>query len=274
VLWHAAFQRFWQAVATHVGLGDHGATLALFAQGETARHLLRWNRALDRALLEETVLALVQWLREERGGADHVRLLYRRLARAAYRQPARSDATMATRIEDAAAALLAERGHAGVTFRAVATRAGLTLGQAIHHGGTKSDLLRAGLHRLYEREALLGNREVFMAQAFPAVTLFEQMLETVLAGRPAMLAAYDEVELAIYNGPEMHDMRGLVRSMEDPSGTWVLTQITGDPHPPASLVAAFAAVVRGIGHLAAATGRDEAALSARAGLRPFLKLSG
>lgn len=258
--WQAAWDDFWTALAQTIGLGDHAAAIACFAAGESARHLLVWNPALDRALLEETTAALVLWLRERRLGADPVRAVHQQLAFDGYDRPAprpvsRNDALTA-QIEQAAAELLAERGHAGVTFRAVAARAGVTLGKVIHVCGTKSELLRSALHQLYVREALRGDRAGFVAQSMPAEALFARLLGTVLAGSQPVLRAYDEIERAIYNGGEYADLRGVVRSMEDPSGTWALQQLLGGQSPPAALVAVFSAIIRGIGFGVAQHGGD------------------
>jgi AcrR family transcriptional regulator len=157
---------------------------------------------------------------------------------------------MAIRIEQAAADLLAAKGHSGVTFRAVAARGGVTLGKVIHLCGAKSELLRRALHRLYEREALGGDREQFMARSFPPQVMLDYLLAAIIAGDQPVLRAYDEIECAIYNGDEYAALRGVVRSMEDPSGAWTLEQMLAGAKPPGSLVAAFSAVIRGVGYQA------------------------
>jgi AcrR family transcriptional regulator len=245
--WQSAWENFWTRLAASIGLGDHAATLAAFAAGESARHLLVWNPPLDRALLEETATALVLWLTERRFAPDPVRASHQRLAREGYARPApRHDDALAATIQEAAADLLAEQGHAGVTFRAVAARAGVTLGKVIHLCGTKSELLRGALHRLYEREALGGDRAEFEAQRLAPEVVLALLLEAVLSGQQPVLHAYDEIERAICNGTEHSDLRGVVRSMEDPSGTWALKQMLGGHVPPGALVAAFSAIIRGI----------------------------
>lgn len=269
--WERAEQAFWTRLAGILGLGDHAATIACFARGEAARHLLVWSPPLDRALLEETAAALVTWLAERRLAPETVRPLHRALARRGYSEPVPGSAPEIAGIAAAAADLLAEQGHAGVTFRAVAARAEVTLGKVIHVVGTKARLLALALHRLYEREALGDAREEVMARTIPPQDMLGQVLEAVLGGSQPVLRAYDEIELAICNGPEFHPLRGVVRSMEDPSGAWTLTQMLGGTVPPASLVAAFSAVIRGIGFGArhAGPGADLAA-RARSALAPFL----
>lgn len=269
--WQAVQAAFWEQLAERIGLGPHAPTIACFAMGESARHLLDWTPAIDRALLDETVAALVLWLREGRLGGDAVRHEHRALARADYREPPALTGPVIATIADAAAALLAEQGHAGVTFRAVAARAGVTLGTVIHQCGSKSELLRRALHRLYEVEALGDRRAQFETQTVPPALMREQVLAAALGGDQPLLRAYDEIELAIYNGDEFAPLRGVVRSMEDPSGDWTLRQLMDGTVPPASLVAAFSAVVRGIGFHAQHEAARGSGLEqmARAAVSPF-----
>jgi AcrR family transcriptional regulator len=270
--WQAAWDGFWAQVAARLGLGEHADALACFAAGEAARHLLVWNPPLERALLEETALSLTRWLRERRYARDEVRPLYRTLADRGYEAPEPApDAATAT-IAEAAAALLAESGHAGVTFRAVAARAGVTLGKVVHVQGSKSALLHAALHALYEREALGGDLEWFVSQQLPPEVVLAELLAAVLRGDQPVLAAYDEIERAIYNGGEYAGLRAMVRAMDDPSGTWALRQMLGGIETPASLVAVFSAIIRGIGYRARHSGSAERDLEAgaRAALRPFV----
>ncbi|MCL9998097.1 MAG: hypothetical protein NBV68_01830 [Erythrobacter sp.] len=271
--WERSHRQFWTGIAEVIGLGAHAETIACYAHGEAARHLLVWNPVIDRALLEETTTALVTWLAARRFGEEGARTAHRALARAGYREPPPSATGERAVIAGAAADLLAAQGHAGVTFRAVAARAGVTLGKVVHLVGTKSELLALALHRLYEREALGGDPEQFQAQRFAPHAMLAIMLDAVLAGSQPVLAAYDEIERAIYNGADHAPLRGLVRAMEDPSGTWALTQLLGgEEAPPASLVAAFSAILRGVGHRAAhaADPPETLRVAAEAALRPFL----
>lgn len=272
--WQAAWDDFWEQLARILGLEAHAATLALFAEGESARHLMIWNPVLDRALLEETVTALLLWLEERQFGPEDIRLRHRELARSAYDRPPSPNDGMARMIAEAAADLLVQDGHAGVTFRAVARRAGVTLGSVIQHCGTKGELLRGALHRLYVREAMGGGQEFLSAQAYPPAEMLALLLTSIVSGSQPVLKAYDEIELAIYNGSDFSALRGVVRSMEDPSGTWALQQMLGGAVPPTSLVAAFSAIIRGIG-FRASLGEPEAQMidaAARGALMPFLSV--
>lgn len=248
--WH----EFWSNLAALLGLERHAATLALFADGESARHLLAWDPLLDHLLLEETVRALLAWLEHGRCGEDTARLEHRRLALAGYASPQRPRDAAEAAIDAAAAALFSEAGHAGLTFRALAQRAGVTLGTIITHCGTRSELLHRALHHLYEVEAEGGGPDGLAAIAVPSEVMIKELLVAVGQGDQAVLRAYDEIELAIYSDPKFDRLSGVVRSMEDPIGTWSLAQITGVNTPPASLVAAYSATVRGIGFMAGLAG--------------------
>lgn len=270
--WQGAWDGFWREVAQRIGLASHSDALACFAAGEASRHLLVWNPPLDRSLLEETAAAIISWLCRRQIDPDPVRSAFRVLAHHGYDAPAPLHDARAEPITDAAAALLAEAGHTGVTFRAVAARAGVTLGKVIHVHGTKSALLHAALHRLYQREAVGDAVEQRLTLQFPPEVMLAYLLEAVLGGRQPVLAAYDEIERAIYNGEEYQPLRGLIRSMADPTGTWALQQMLGGVQPSASLVAAFSAIIRGIGYRASHLGLDERDIrpGAEAALRPFL----
>ena len=273
--WQAAWESFWLRLSDGLGLGEAGETLAAFAAGEAARHLLVWNPALDRALLEETTSALVIWLRERRLVPDSVRPVHRSLAGRAYDAPAMQDSALARRMATAAGLLLAEKGHAGVTFRAVAAAAGVTLGRVIHVFGNKSGLLHAALHSLYQREAMGGDRAALLAQNFAPEVMQAHLLDAILGGQQPVLNAYDEIERAIYNGPDHAALRGLVRSMDDPSGTWALQQMLGGEVPSAGLVAAFSAIIRGIGFRVVHKGclQDDLRSYAVMALQPFMTRS-
>ena len=270
--WQAAWDSFWLRLADGLGLGEMAQLLAAFAAGEAARHLLVWNPALDRALLEETVAALVIWLREGRLAPDYVRPVHSALARRAYDAPAMPDSALAVRMAAAAGMLLAEQGHAGVTFRAVAAAAGVTLGKVIHVFGTKSGLLHAALHSLYQREALGGDLGALLAQSFAPEVMLDHLLQAILGGQHPVLKAYDEIEQAIYNGPDYAALRGMVRSMDDPSGTWALQQMLGGLEPPAALVAACSAIIRGVGYRVVYGGysQDELRAYALIAMKPFI----
>jgi AcrR family transcriptional regulator len=71
-------------------------------------------------------------------------------------RPANTDpAETRARIREGAAALFAELGLAGASMRAVAARAGVTIGTVHHHFGDKEGLYRACVEAMYDELALL-----------------------------------------------------------------------------------------------------------------------
>lgn len=269
--WHTAWGAFWSQCAAIIGLGEHSAVLANFALGESARHLLTWNAALDAALLEETVGALVLWLRQRRVATDTIRNTHQRIALTRYGHPMPPNDVFADAIGAAASELLCEEGHSGVTFRAVAARARVTFGKVVHVYGTKSRLLHGALHRLYEREALGGDLDWLLAQKIAPETMLTQLIDAVLDDNQPVLRAYDEIERAIYNGSEYLALRGVMRAMDDPSGTWALEQLRGGAQVSGSLVAAFSSTIRGVGFMVSDAGLSQAMLqtTAREALTSF-----
>nr|WP_237437777.1 helix-turn-helix domain-containing protein [Altericroceibacterium endophyticum] len=176
-----------------------------------------------------------------------------------------------TSFSDAAANLLAREGRSGVTFRAVAKEANSTLGVVSHHFGSKSNLLREALCRLYEREAMTGDREAQFKQEIAPSIMLDEIVAAIAIGTHPVLYAYDEIELAIYNDPEFIDLRAAVRCMDDPSGTWAVKNLLGGQQPSQALVAAISSVCRGAGHLIATGVRpaDNSNALIRSALTPF-----
>lgn len=146
--WDQIWAQFWAEAVTRFALG-HGAlvTQRVF-ENESFLHMIRWRRLVDRAALDETARALAAWLT----GAAMPAAPWREYAREeALRSmptlPDRDD--VAARIVDSAAGIIDKEGLARLTHRAVAERAGLTLGTISHKFRTKSALLEAAFEGLY-----------------------------------------------------------------------------------------------------------------------------
>lgn len=65
--------------------------------------------------------------------------------------PSERDLTVKNRIIDAAADIISETGTADATHRAIAARAGASLSSMTYHFGSRADLVREGLLRVFER---------------------------------------------------------------------------------------------------------------------------
>jgi AcrR family transcriptional regulator len=145
-MWHA----FWQRLCSQVGQPAVWELIALFFDGESFLHLMRWRRAIDRPALEETCAAWTRWLRGEVVEEGPLRRLAREQALCAMPDTGHVDGPAAA-IAGAAADILEKSGVAGLTHRAVAVQAGLTLGTVSHKFRTSADLVRAAYEACYAR---------------------------------------------------------------------------------------------------------------------------
>lgn len=247
--WHFAWADFWSELSETLGMRAQSGVIAAFADGEACRHLLQWKPLLDTNLLYETAGSLISWLCEGKVADDACRLAYRKSVSRCFGSLVTDADCNASEFGHAAAKLLAREGRSGVTFRAVAEEAGSTLGAVSHHFGSKADLLRTALYLLYKQEAMPVMREELAQHQVPPATMLAQSVSAMAGGTQPVLRAYDEIELAIYNDAAFEGLRAAVRCMNDPSGTWALTQMLGGRVPSQSLVAAYSSVCRGAGHL-------------------------
>ncbi|WP_133305229.1 helix-turn-helix domain-containing protein [Tsuneonella suprasediminis] len=269
--WDEAWIDFWARIGECLGMTVHARTLAAFADGEACRHLLSWKPVLDKCLLQETALALTSWLDTNRIAGDSCRMAYRAGLTSDFAKLNDDREIQFSLFGNAAADLLARKGRSGVTFRAVAMEANSTLGAVSHHFGNKSNLLREALYRLYERETMTGDRGALFKREIPPSIMLDQIITGIVTDNHPILAAYDEIELAIYNDPDFIDLGTAARCLDDPSGTWALKNLLGGQQPSQSLVAAFSSVCRGAGHLIATGARhaDNSDAFVRSALSPF-----
>lgn len=146
--WTALWQRFWQRTCARFGLGDAAAMVHYFFEGEGYLHLMPWNRAADRAALDEAARAWVGWLT---GRICREAPWRRELVSQARQLSAAVEARGATRqrIAAAAARLLLAEGAGAINHRAVAAEAGLTLGVVSHNCKRTDDLLRLAHAEVY-----------------------------------------------------------------------------------------------------------------------------
>lgn len=249
---HARWADLWRWFVTdlcaRIGLDRWHEPLLLFCDGEAGQHLVRWRRPLNRALLDETIFALLDFL--ENGNAlpsSAVRSSYQHAADAEY-GPTRSPLDAAAPLDDAAAALLAAEGLSALTFRAVARRAGATLGTVGYHFGSKAEMAQRAVRRLYETSA--GQSVADLAASFPAspAELLDEVIESVVTDSSPVLRAFDEISLHLSRDNDNAAFRAVTRSFRDPIGMAVLGGLLRRDATASSLAAAFSSIVRGYGH--------------------------
>ncbi|SEJ61903.1 transcriptional regulator, TetR family [Sphingomonas sp. OV641] len=148
--WAALWGDFWTPLCAHFGFGELiGAVMALF-DGESSLHLLRWRRPLDRAVLEETCRTWTEWSLGRSGAAAPLRTMARTAA-VAGQPPEPAWDQMTQHIATAAAATVAQFGLPGLTHRAVAKAAEVTLGMVSSRFRSSAELLRAAFESTYRR---------------------------------------------------------------------------------------------------------------------------
>jgi len=146
--WRRLWENFWRQALIPFGL-EHGAgVVECLFENESFMHMLSWRRAIDRAGLDEMARGLGAWLAGKPMPASPWRDFARSETAGLSRQPAVHDLTL-TKIGEAAAAIVGREGTAGVTHRAVAEHAGLTLGAVSYKVPTKSELLHIAFECLY-----------------------------------------------------------------------------------------------------------------------------
>lgn len=146
--WRLLWADFWNDACARLGIPQMAMLTERVFDGESYMHLLRWRRSVDRAGLEEICRAWGEWMRGRLAGPSPWREMARECALRSAPLPELRDET-AERIAAAAAAVLARMGVGGVTHRAVAAEAGLTLGVVSHKFRTSADLLGSAFEMTY-----------------------------------------------------------------------------------------------------------------------------
>jgi DNA-binding transcriptional regulator YbjK len=122
------------------------------------------------------------------------------------RKRTQNDPHRATRIADAAIAVVAERGVAGLTHRAVAARAGVPLGSTTYYFATLDDLLGVALSRAAQRNAarLRAWEADLGADVDLPAALADLMVRALTDERPQTLAEY-ELYVAALHRPSLRE---------------------------------------------------------------------
>lgn len=148
--WRTLWEDFWHRVCDRLGVAAAAPLTTRIFDGEGFFHMLRWRRPVDRAALDELCRGWSAWLRGELASSAPWRDIARARTTETLARPGLQDET-ARRIAGAAATVLGRGGSAGVTHRAVAAEAGLTLGVVSYKFRMSADLLSAAFETIYWR---------------------------------------------------------------------------------------------------------------------------
>ena len=223
--WRAVWRDFWQCAGVHFGLGDGVFLVERLFDSESLFHMITWRRAIDRAALGEIARGVVSWLSGEPALAAPWRdVAHAAVLRDAPRPVERDDATK--RIMAAAAELVGAQGVAGVTHRAVADRAGATLGAVSHKFRTKAALLNAAFEGLYA--AMTGQDAE--PEVPPRASLSPEVLADEIASalpRSARLAGVDDLAVSAARDPLLSAFGAQLRYLRGRSSRAALQAIVG-----------------------------------------------
>ncbi|MFC6620211.1 helix-turn-helix domain-containing protein [Novosphingobium panipatense] len=146
--WEQLWEGFWTDATERFGLPAKSMVVQRVFDNESFLHMIRWRRLIDRPALEETARALTAWLTGTAMPPAPWREFAREEALASMPVLPERDET-AARIVGAAADIIDKQGLARLTHRAVAERAGLTLGTVSHKFRTKLALYEGAFEGLY-----------------------------------------------------------------------------------------------------------------------------
>jgi AcrR family transcriptional regulator len=210
--WRALWMDFFGQICACCGLDGFGEATSLFFDGESLLHLTRWRRTVDRACLQEQCEGWGRWL----GGSLAAEGPWRQYARAEAGGVAPEMAIASgipEQIATAAADIVERLGMAGLTHRAVAAEAGLTLGMVSRNFRTSADLARASFEMIYRRAVTMVETHIQAAAVEgrndprPPISGYQVTSVQMLALDELMLAVAREEELQPF-APQLRYLRG------------------------------------------------------------------
>ncbi|GGE00459.1 hypothetical protein GCM10011529_03340 [Polymorphobacter glacialis] len=197
--WQCIWAGFWEEICSRCGHRGRGLLTSYLFDGESLLHLMRWRRVVDRAGLGETCAGWSRWLGGHSAGEGHWRQYAAEQAGLEMPETTVTNATT-VRIATVAVELLAEQGVASLTHRAVALRAGLTLGVVSYNFRTSADLARAAFELIYRQTVGLGGKiEDPAAMTADALTAHYGRYKS--SGH--LLPALDELLVAVARDPSL-----------------------------------------------------------------------
>ncbi|MCT2398725.1 TetR family transcriptional regulator [Novosphingobium mangrovi (ex Huang et al. 2023)] len=225
--WDNLWAGFWSEVARIFGLGRGRIVIERVFENESFLHMIRWRRMIDRAALDETARALGAWLSGSPTPAAPWREFAREEAIRSMPSLPERDET-AARIVAVAAELIGISGVARLTHRAVAERAGLTLGTVSHKFRTKSALIEAAFEGIYTAnlERIHGKPSSLPAFDTRNPQAVRDSLTDMIC-RGASSRGGDELFVAVARDPSLSPFGAQLRYLRGRSSRGVLQAIVG-----------------------------------------------
>jgi AcrR family transcriptional regulator len=250
--WQSLWSSFWQSVCSRCGIQDLGEITTCFFYGESLLHLIQWRRAVDRACLDELCQGWGHWLSGRLAPEGPWRGFARQEANRSMPELTCRDETT-ERIAVAAAETVEELGMARLTHRAVAQRAGLTLGIVSYNFRTSAELTRAAFESIYSRIVAAKTVEHLDAglrrdEAFDSLSGHDLF--------SPRLTGLDEVLLSVARDPELRAFAPQLRYLRGRGSGAKLRELLGPQRPISSTDAALLSAFSG-GQRQACLGKTE-----------------
>lgn len=221
--WRSLWAAFWRDICIRAGLAEYAAVTSYLFEGACQLHLIRWNRTIDRAALDEFCTGWGHWLSgslvEEGPWRRHARTLA-----LASEPEVLAQNGVAEKISNAAADVVEDLGISGLTHRAVATRAEVTLGVVSYNFRTSADLVQAAFDVLYRRITdPLRDRPTEPEAPSETIDAWKDF-----ASQPRKLLAMEELMLAVARDPGLRDFAPQLRYLRGrSSGQRLFAQLKG-----------------------------------------------
>ncbi len=236
--WRDLWAGFWAEIGARAGLAHYAAPTSYVFEATAQFHLIRWNRMIDRAALDEFCSGWGLWLSGSLAAEGPWRRHAREIAlTSAPELPAQNG--LAEAIAEGAADVVEEAGIAALTHRAVAARAGVTLGVVSYNFRTSADLVRAAFDAIYRRvtqpkaEADTDRAGDTAGWAEPLVAWLD------FPSQPRRLAAMEELMLAVARDSDLRDFGPQLRYLRGRSSRVQLATLLGVNAPISPLDAAL-----------------------------------
>ncbi len=237
--WDQLWRNFWLGICRRLGIEADADFCHNFFDGEVCLHLMRWNRTGDRASLDEITRGFGAFLDGAPLPPAPWRAMLKQQAIQSIFVADRNDA-FSRNIAQAATELLALGGIGAITHRAVAARAGLTLGTVSHHFKRADDLLRLAYHETYHILTGLSPNPAEPGTFTPMANNTPTLRRTL---------AIDELVLAVARGRADSSLALALRYLRGRTSQFAIAETTSLNGQPLALAAGIASsIMMGVLH--------------------------
>jgi AcrR family transcriptional regulator len=239
--WRNLWAVFWREVCVRAGFGEFARATAHFFEGAAHLHLIRWRRMIDRSALDELCRGWGQWLGGNLANEGVWRGRARQIALEAG-APHQNRKEVVDTIAHAAAGVVEDGGVAALTHRAVAARAGLTLGVVSYHVRTSAELAELAFETIYRNVVTTAYDR---ARPLPGRDDYVASLRD-FSSQPKGLIAIEELSLAVARDPSLSAFAPQLRYLRGRTSGLQLAALLGPEITPSPLdMAIYSSLISG-----------------------------